>query len=333
MILALTRWSLFLIVGLPFQVLVVYPIYPLVYLFWRFVYFKNYGLDKKAPTHKNSFTYEEIDQATLTDVRDILENDDDHGMLTQYGTGLLALYRFVDGDGNLTRTANGSLANVSGDVVAAWAFAHSLLFESQKEKLKDLTLRVAKNYLKYLGTKSKGPEGEFISVRCNNFGINYCPDSQLLKIGQPMAGPQFWTTSSILACAYNHSRAMKVAFWTHWLLMGGWFWAFMPLIVPNNDLYYVRDISMKALWAHREVFGDRWWIRIPMKKINKTVEYKNALFEAMLGNEIMKLPEVVHAFFSQEKDASSSQALFDSNKRISVWIGPEIQSIYLKAKK
>jgi hypothetical protein len=90
---------------------------------------------------------------------------------------------------------------------------------------------------------------------------------------------------------------------------------------------------MKALWVHREIFGDRWWIRIPMKKVNESVPVRNDLFEAMLGNEPGKMPDVMHAFFSQEKTAGSSKKLFEREPtRASMYIKDAVWKIYRKAK-
>lgn len=324
------RWTLFILVGFPFQ-LVVFLVYLFIWTYWRLFHYENYK-DKLEPVHKQSFTDEEYFLATdLDDDTDCLRNDDDHGAFTQYGVGPGALRSLVAPEGDLFRTPAGSLNHVSGDVVVAWAFAYSLLFPDQRKALAPLAQKVAWNYLKHLGTRSIGKDGAFVSTRCNNFGINYSPDSEAFGVGQPAAGPQFYTSSAIFAVASEHSKAMKFVFWAHWLLMGGWFWAFAPVLTPRGKLSYVKDITMKALWAHYEVFGKRWWIRSPMEAIVETTPVKNALFEAMIGRELMPMPSVVHAFFSQEDRASSNQELFDANKRINASIKGEVISIFLKA--
>jgi len=89
---------------------------------------------------------------------------------------------------------------------------------------------------------------------------------------------------------------------------------------------------MKALFVHREIFGNRWWIRMPMEKINETVPVRNGLFEAMLGNGPSTMPDVMHAFFSQEKDASSSKALYQNNLRASAYIKSAIIAIWQKSR-
>jgi hypothetical protein len=90
---------------------------------------------------------------------------------------------------------------------------------------------------------------------------------------------------------------------------------------------------MKALWVHKDVFGNRWWIKVPMEKIRESVPARNDLFEAMVGNEPSELPSVVHAFFSQEKTAESSKKLFEREPtRASAYIKDAVRKIYQRAK-
>jgi hypothetical protein len=68
-----------------------------------------------------------------------------------------------------------------------------------------------------------------------------------------------------------------------------------------------------------------------MKKINESVPVRNDLFEAMLGNEPGNMPNVMHAFFSQEKTAESSKKLFEREPtRASAYIKGAIWKIYQK---
>lgn len=322
------RWFLFLTIGIPFQV-AVYVLYPLIWAYWRVFVFKK--TDKTLPRHwEPNF---EVGRKTKLDGA-LLDNDDDHGALTQYGfIGPAGLEVLIDKEGNFARAVTSDFVQnmryVSGDCVVAWAFA----YVTADIKPKNAARKAALNYLKNLGTLSWDEKNSGdVSNRCNNFGINFCPDSDFLKLGQPAAGPQFYTSSCLFAIAAKDSFFWKVVFWTHWLIMGGWFWAFWPAIYPKDGLWYVRDITMKALWVHREVFGNRWWIRLPMRLISNSVPIRNDLFEAMLGNEPGNLPNVIHAFFSQEKSASSSEALYQSNLRASAYIKKAILKIYNKAK-
>lgn len=324
------RWIFFLLLGLPVQLLV-YILYPLLWAYWRLFIFRK--ADKALPSHwEPDF---EVGRATKLDGA-LLDNDDDHGALTQYGfIGKRGMELLLDSEGNFARAIDRNkslnMRYVSGDCVGAWAFAYSLIPDSERPRA--AASKAAWNYLKYLGSRAwdEVNNGD-VSNRCNNFGVNWCPDSDVLKLGQPAAGPQFYTSSALLAVAYNESFSMKVVFWLHWLILGGWYWAWWPAIYPKNDLWYVRDITMKCLWTHREMFGDRWWIRMPMKKINETTVFRNDLFEAMVGNAPGEMPEVMHAFFSQERDAASGRNLYQQSNRASAFIKPAIYLIAQKAK-
>lgn len=187
----------------------------------------------------------------------------------------------------------------------AFAFANTFYKASDADIKKAI-----KNYFKYLGTRSYDAinNGD-VSNRCNNFGLNYCPDSDAKGIGQPMAGPQFYTNSALLATGYHLGLGYKAAFWAHWLILGGWYWAWAPVIYEKDrGLWYVRDMTMKALHVHAEVFGDRWWIRKPMVFINEKIStHENQLFDAMFGIKPKNVPECMHTFFSQYEDASSKE--------------------------
>lgn len=325
---ALTRWLIFLLVGLPFQLLV-YALYPLVWCYWRLFVFKK--VDKSSPVH----WMPDFEVGIKTRLEGaLLDNDDDHGALTQYGfIGPAGMIWLMDSQGNFARAVNAdnslNMQRVSGDCVAAWAFAYVQMSEEDQKATYHAAKKAAWNYLKYLGTRSWDEKNKGdVSNRCNNFGINWCPDSDFVKLGQPAAGPQFYTSSCLFAVASKDSLFWKLVFWSHWLVMGGWYWAFWPAIYPKDGLWYIRDVTMKMLWVHRAIFGNVWWVRLPMKLINETVPVRNDLFEAMLGSKPSDMPEVMHAFFSQEKSASSSKALYESNLRASVYIKAAINKIY-----
>jgi hypothetical protein len=198
---------------------------------------------------------------------------------------------------------------VSGDVVISWAFANLFIIETKENNA--LIRKVAMNYLKNLGTRSYDEinQGD-VSNRCNNFGVNYCPDSDTLKLGQPAAGPQFYTNSALFALASKESSFFKAVFWVHWIVMGGWYWAFSPLLyTKNKPLNYVKDMTMKALFVHQQVFGDRWWIKKPMETIAYELStHRNDLFYAMRGKDPGPMPEVMDSFFSQMGDATSRRS-------------------------
>jgi hypothetical protein len=302
---ALIRWLLFLFVGLPIQGLV-YVLYPFAWLYWRlFVY--------AEPANKNVAQHEWLTNGTDYRAPDniFLNTVDDHGVFCMYGAVQhTALERLIV-DGSVCRRVNedGSLNRnwVSGDVVISWC----LSFTDPQMELQPVgtLLEFAWSYLKYLGTRSYDEfnKGD-VSNRCNNFGVNYCPDSDAKGIGQPAAGPQFYTSSALFALASKHSYAFKVIFWIHWIVMGGWYWWFAPTLwTKSNGLYYVRDMTMRSLYVHKYVFGNRWWIRRPMEFITyETTENRNDLWYAMMGlDPVHPLPPSLHGFFSQTKDATS----------------------------
>ena len=306
---ALIRWVIFIFVGLPIQLLV-YIIYPFLHLIWRMFVYKHQPT-QQIPQHDNIYKPE----GTATRANgDLLDNIDDHGAFTMYGfIGPAGISKLVDANGNLLRRyeddGNHNMWSVSGDVVIAWAFAN--LFIKSTPEHDALIYKVAMNYLKHLGTLSydRINKGD-VSSRCNNFGVNYCPDSTVLKIGQPSAGPQFYTSSSLFALASRKSKFFTVIFWIHWVLMGGWYWAFSPILyTKNHPLDYVKDMTMKALFIHQQIFSNRWWIKKPMEIITyKLTTHRNDLFYAMLGKNPGPLPEVMDSFFSQQPDATSRRS-------------------------
>lgn len=319
---AFTRWALFLLIGLPIQVLT-YFLYPLVVLYWRIAIHKDVDL-KELPQHVPIPV--SLGLATRNGGL-FLDNNDNHGAFTHINFIKEEGYsQLFDSHGNFIRrrNENGGMSRdrVSGDVVISFCFANQL------DKAKDDDIRKAiKNYFLHLGTRSYDDvnDGD-VSNRCNNFGVNYCPDSYFHNLGQPAFGPQFYTNSCLLATGYHLGFGYKLAFWANWILMGGWLWAFAPtLYTKDNGLWYVRDMSMKALYVHAQVFGNRWWIRKPMKFINEKIStHENQLFDAMFGEEPEGLPECMHAFFSQEEDASSKGI---GNGRVSAYIPAALKKI------
>lgn len=303
---ALIRWLLFLLVGMPLQI-VVYMVYPIVYLYWRIFIFKSPTGDKTLAQH------DQLGDNWPTRAQgELLDNPDDHGAFSMYGfIKAPGLAKLVDQEGNFIRRwqedGKHNQWAVSGDVVISWLFAytHSKVYQKPTGTL----LKAAKNYLKYLGTRSYDENGQgHVSNRCNNFGVNYCPDSDTIKLGQPMAAPQFYTNSAIFALASQQSFFFKIVFWVHWLLLGGWYWAWMPVVYSKDKpLYYVRDMTMKALYVHKYVFGNRWWIRKPMEHIAYELSnVRNDLWYAMLGQPpVNPAPAAMDSFFSQKEDCAS----------------------------
>lgn len=300
---SLIRWFLLFTVGLPVQ-LAMYCLYPIAHLLWLIFIYKKVKTQLLPP-------HVEGDIRAIKPPRNggyFLDNPDNHGAFTMYGflnkTYLSAL---VDGEGNFARRTNEDwtfdMKAVSGDVVASWTFATIFTIPPM-----DTVKLAIDNYVKYLGSRSFDGENKgWVSNKCNNLGLNYCPDGWC-GMGQPTAGPQFYTTSSLLALGYKLGFKYKLYFWVHWIVFGGWFWAFSPVIyTKDKPLFYARDISMKALYVHLEVFGPRWWIKLPMKYLINISEYRNDLFVAMTGRKpISTFPEYTSPFFSQRANCAAT---------------------------
>jgi hypothetical protein len=302
------RWVIFILIGYPFQI-IFNLIYPIIHLVWRFREFSylepkdrikpNYSCAEVLPEHSS--------------IRDEYYRDspDNHNALEHYGffyadqaRGRKGLEHLLDSDGAFLRRYRGGLAegnNVSGDCVGVWCFAYTLL---SKDFRPVLALKIAaKHYLKNLGTKSNMDTAKgWVSARCNNFGLNYCPDGWR-GIGQPMAGPQFWLNSAVFALAARDlGWKWKVVFWTHFWMMGGPLWVFSPQLYSRKySLAYSRDIVMKALFCHLDVFGAKWWVTYPMRFIHDFIgEGYPVLFEAMLGRGDEKdMPATLSGWHSQ----------------------------------
>lgn len=300
---SLRRWFWFLLVGLPFQFLV-YFIYPIIYLYWRVAVYKRVD-NKPTPSSELKFPLE----WSHSDIRYgcMHKNEDDHNMMTHFGLfSEKALLLLSTPNGELYRQYKENRINardISGDCIVFWCFAATLI-ENPSDELKKRILAVADSYFKYLGCLSlQGESMNAVSARCNNFGINYCPDAYK-TIGQPAAGPQYYTSAAIFALASKYSLKYKIIFWTHWLLLGGWFWQWAPVLYSkDNKLGYVRDVTMRSLFVIEQVFGKRWWTRNPIHFIHHTIaEWNNPLFAAISGDSEISCPLVVSPWWIQKAD-------------------------------
>lgn len=324
---ALIAWLMFIFVGLPIQGLV-YIIYPFIYIAWAAIVYRPI-YSKQEPNHQYELPMG-IGTSTIYDGA-LLNNSDDHGALSMYGfiqkEGLELLQ--IEGSLIRKRNADGSVdrSAVSGDVVVSWFFANEL---ATRKASNEVIKSVVDTYMKNLGTLSyDGVAQGYVSARCSNFGVNIALDSDVLNLAQPAAGPQFYTTSAVLASSYHLGFKYKAMFWAHWILMGGWYWAWAPMIYPDQESWwYIRDITMKALYVQLQVFGPRWWITRPMKFINdKITTHDNDLFNAMMNRDVGPLPKAMDAFFSQREDASSMES-----DRMSAYIPDAIRKIKSETK-
>ena len=331
---ALIRWTIFIFIGYPLHI-VTMLVYPLIHLFWRIYIFKHQP-KKLSAEHENMPL---LPKHMAIRNNCFHDNTDDHSALTHWGLfltdvriGMNGLMRLIDMQGNfLRRWTNGKEEgfHTSGDAVINWCFAAALYEEKYKglASVSGVFDLIAEQYLKNLGTiANMGKAKGWVSVRCNNFGVNFCPDSQALFLGQPCAGPQFYTTSAVLALAAKEHFKWEIVFWLHWIFMGGWLWAFSPVLyTKDKGGWYLRDIVMKSLFVHKLVFGNSWWIRIPMEFItDKIATTENALFYAMTGRKAStEMPQVMNPTFSQ----SSTGISREDGRLTNVWIRPGIEFI------
>lgn len=320
------QWFVFILIGLPIQI-AVYILYPLVYFLWLVLV--SSPIHSKQPSSHEAVSDPTIGKATIYNGA-LLDNADDHGAFSMYGFIQKEGLELLQTNGSLIRkrNADGTMNRwaVSGDVTVAWFFANEL---ADRKASDEVVKNVVDTYIKNLGTLSEDEQGEYVSARCSNFGVNYAKDSDFLHLSQPAAGPQYYTTAAVLAGAYHLGFKYKALFWAHWLVMGGWFWAFAPVIAPDNNTWlYARDITMKSLYVQLQVFGPSWWIKMPMKFINDGLTtHENDLFNAMMGREIGPLPSAMNSFFSQYDDASSYL-----NDRMSAYIPDAIRKIKRETK-
>jgi len=326
-VIAFVRWTLFIFIGLPFQLLV-FIIYPFLWVYWRLCIYEEVYPQKEAPHQDVPVEVKMRANGWL------LDNADDHGAFTMYGAIKERGLELLNLNGDFMRRfddhGDHNLKKVSGDVVVAWCFAAT--HKGLNLKRLEWTIRSAAwNYLKHLGTRSYDEKNNgWVSNRCNNLGINFCPDSDLFKIGQPMGGPQFYTNSCLFALASLFSYRWKLVFWIHWILLGGWFWMWFPIIyTKSKPVHYTRDITMKALWVHKFVFGDQFWISLPMWTITTRLStHENPLFRAMYGWIPGNITPAMNAFFSQRHDAGSIYVKNDMNPVL----GRAIMDLYQQSK-
>jgi hypothetical protein len=322
-VILLLRWLLFLTIGLLGQVLV-YFLYPWLVLIWAVLIYQ--PVDHKPIVHHDFNIPLILGNKTIAGGY-LLDNADNHGAFSQYGFIQKEGLELLQVDGALIRKyqdqAPPDQSEVSGDVVIAWFFANTL---ADRKVSDEVLKKVVDHYLVNLGMTSKDTHyGDgYVSNRCANFGINYAPDSDFLAITQPAAGPQYYTTAAVLASAYHLGFKYKALFWAHYVVMGGWYWAWVPMIYPDYDTWwYVRDMTMKSLYVQLQVFGPRWWITRPMAFINdKTTLVQNDLFNAMMHRPVGPLPQVMDSFFSQKADGRSGLS-----DRMSAYIPQAIRKI------
>ena len=314
---------MFICIGYPVQLLV-FLLYPLACLLWLIFQYKPKTPHwRKIPEIKPFPRH----QATRDDGA-YLANTDDHGAFTHVfywltqGTnhsgdfGFRGLYGYQGEPG--CRRYGGRRApdyhKVSGDV--ATFNSHAAMLLHHYKGLSDATkLRVKKSawhYLARLGFRSEKDGFFFVSARCNNFGLNLCPDGWG-NLGQPAFGPQYYTSAAVFAAASVFDWRMKVVYWLHWFFMGGWLWGLFPVLYTKKQkLGYVRDVTMRALSTIRLAGLGLWWEDQAMNYISDTIaEVKNPMHQALLGklDKVELLPEIINPWCFQTINCDNGDEL------------------------
>jgi hypothetical protein len=199
--------------------------------------------------------------------------EDDHCLLVEAGNGLFnpeiqnkliestvkpngSLFRKV----NLNGTEAAGHVGVSGDCLASWMFAYKLWNINRP----DLVERVASHYVKHcFGLRWNEKNG--VSARCSHGGLNVVVDGwpvnkKLLgytfKHGssEPLAGPSLLSTQAVLELAASEvGGKWKLIAKAHFLLMGVWFFKYMPMShLPKDPIFYLQHITMLNLWVLAE---------------------------------------------------------------------------------
>jgi hypothetical protein len=247
------RWTLFVVVGIPFQVLC-YALYPLLLVYYRFYVKPTSGEKLVLPAERWSID-ELIGRASNDRLRDefFLDIQDDHAALCHYGLwflrpGLAAggLRALLYPNGGLRRRYPNDGGNpVSGDALSSWAACYAM-HGGDKELLRSL----AKHYtVNCMGLGAYAHDWK-VSNRSSNSGVNYVFDGWK-GINQPCLGPQYFTSAALLALAARDLGGWwHVVYFLHWLLMGGWMFSIVPFIGTHlADLYYVQHVTMLNLYT------------------------------------------------------------------------------------
>jgi hypothetical protein len=277
----IARWTTFLILGLPFQLLT-YILYPFVALYFRLFIRRKHNFHF---IHSNEKVSSQKDFETVQDpIRNTFYLDDDdshtamvHGWLYGIPEGKHLAYNGLQ---NLI-TTTGSLHRripdthylpVSGDCLSSWVWAYI----ASENKDPDSVELIATHYLKNcLGLEHRNGK---VSARSSNSGVNLCYDGYK-GLNQPAFGPQYYTSASIFALAKEEVGGLwHLVYWVHFLVMGGWLWWVEPIIHSKNDMiYYAHDITMKNLWSLQKLNGYSCLNDYAMQRI-KTLTFNNNPF-------------------------------------------------------
>lgn len=282
----MSRWVLFALVGMPLQ-LVVYVFYPLVVAVF-YITRKGSPVFQPARPISSKLNAQNIDNDILT-IKDkyFLKDNDSHGALVhgwfwgmqpQYSVpGLNALVRH---DGGMRRWANRDHdLPVSGDCLVAWCWSYMAAGASAPELVHTVATHFLKNVFSLTHTNGK------VTTRGACGGVSTAFDGWG-GLSQPCFGPQYYTGAAILALAARECGGRwKEIYWAHWVLMGGWLWWIAPVIHPKKDsLYYVQDVTLRALWVVSKARGITYSKAFAFRQILRLTRQMNPFFYAHAVN-------------------------------------------------
>jgi hypothetical protein len=253
---------MFFFIGLPVQI-IVYILYPFVSLYFTFFIKKktweHIGAKPFRILESKGIELEDLLKVRPT-IRDMafLDNDDTHAAITHSSLWGMEKYQDLAGFGleSLVRD-NGAIKRrypidqeylpASGDCLASFNYAmvmSNYLIPSLAEKVADHYTKNCFGMEHYNGK---------VSARSSNSGVNLVFDGYK-GLNFPAFGPQYYTTAATLAMGARLSttklkRAMySVAYYAHFVLMGGWLWWKDPILHSKTDLlYYTHHVTAMNL--------------------------------------------------------------------------------------
>jgi hypothetical protein len=162
----------------------------------------------------------------------------------------------------------------SGDCLVAWCWAYVVSESRDRITLK----KVADHFISHCFSIR-------YSTRSACGGVNYSNDGWK-NLTQPCFGPQFYTASAVLSLAAKElGGKYKFIYKAYYVLFGGWLWWLAPVLHFKHDsLYYVHDITMRALWVVCKTQGTSPRLAFAMKRIISLTHQMNPFFYAHAAN-------------------------------------------------
>jgi hypothetical protein len=263
---------------------VVYFIYPLAVLVFYAKAYRKQPVTFQVPPVKIAKGVATITDEDIGQLRNncFLKDTDSHAALVHgwlwgvepkyAGEGLTKL---VAEDGSiLRRYPNNDPLPASGDCLVSWCWA----YEASGYRNADLLKKVVDHFIKHTFSLRN-------STRSACGGVNYSTDGAF-RLTQPCFGPQYYTASCLLALAARDlGGKYKALYWAYYVVFGGWLWWVTPVLHSKKDtLYYVQDITMRALWVICRVRGTTFGRAFAMRRIFSLTHQMNPFFYAHMVN-------------------------------------------------